>query len=71
MTKELCLQYEPDENIQRVFQKGLETLRLQIACFDMTSILIKPVQRIMKYPLILNELIKVIAILVTNFFFYA
>jgi hypothetical protein len=42
-----------------VFQKGVETLQHQIACFDMSSIIIKPVQRIMKYPLILNELFKV------------
>jgi hypothetical protein len=53
------LQYESVEEIQNLFKKGLETLRLQVACFDMSSILIKPVQRILKYPLILNELIKV------------
>lgn len=53
------LQYESVEEIQTLFNKGLETLRLQVACFDMGSILIKPVQRILKYPLILNELIKV------------
>lgn len=55
----LSLQYESVEEIQTLFKKGLETLRLQVACFDMGSILIKPVQRILKYPLILNELIKV------------
>ncbi|XP_068082525.1 dynamin-binding protein isoform X2 [Anabrus simplex] len=49
---------ESNEDIKRIFDKGLETLRYQIACFDMGSILIKPVQRILKYPLILNELIK-------------
>jgi hypothetical protein len=53
------LQYGSVEEIQNLFKKGLETLRLQVACFDMSSILIKPVQRILKYPLILNELIKV------------
>lgn len=42
-----------------VFSKGIETLRYQVACFDMSSILIKPVQRILKYPLILYELVKV------------
>ena len=62
----LFLQYESVEEIQSLFNKGLETLRYQFACFDMSSILIKPVQRILKYPLILNELIKVrIKILVT------
>lgn len=44
----------------KIFEKGVETLRLQVACFDMNSVLIKPVQRILKYPLILNELLKVI-----------
>jgi hypothetical protein len=42
-----------------MLQKGVETLQSQVACFNMGSILIKPVQRILKYPLILNELIKV------------
>ena len=36
----------------------METLRAEISCFNMGSILIKPVQRILKYPLILNELLK-------------
>ena len=30
----------------------------QVACFNMGSILIKPVQRILRYPLLLNELLK-------------
>lgn len=42
-----------------MLQKGVETLQSQVSCFNMGSILIKPVQRILKYPLILNELIKV------------
>ncbi|KAK7790783.1 hypothetical protein R5R35_000425 [Gryllus longicercus] len=54
----LLEKYESEQEVQKVFNKGLETLRYQIACFDMSSILIKPVQRILKYPLILNELIK-------------
>jgi len=54
----LLEKYESVEEIQSLFNKGLETLRYQVACFDMSSILIKPVQRILKYPLILNELIK-------------
>jgi len=53
------LQYENNEDIMKIFNKGIETLRRQVACFDMSSILIKPVQRILKYPLILYELIKV------------
>ncbi|KAL0099016.1 hypothetical protein PUN28_020219 [Cardiocondyla obscurior] len=54
----LLKKYENNEEIMKVFNKGIETLRRQIACFDMSSILIKPVQRILKYPLILYELIK-------------
>nr|CAD7260291.1 unnamed protein product [Timema shepardi] len=50
--------YESNPDIKAAFDKGLETLRYQIVCFDMSSILIKPVQRILKYPLIINELIK-------------
>ena len=41
-----------------MFPAGVETLKAQISCFNMGSILIKPVQRILKYPLILSELIK-------------
>ena len=46
-----------NEHLQ-VLQQGVETLRAEISCFNMGSILIKPVQRILKYPLILNELLK-------------
>ncbi|XP_077258973.1 rho guanine nucleotide exchange factor 38 [Temnothorax americanus] len=54
----LLKKYENNEEIMKVFNKGIETLRRQVACFDMSSILIKPVQRILKYPLILYELTK-------------
>ncbi|XP_076245277.1 rho guanine nucleotide exchange factor 37 isoform X2 [Calliopsis andreniformis] len=54
----LLKKYENNEEIMAVFNKGIETLRYKIACFDMSSILIKPVQRILKYPLILYELVK-------------
>ncbi|KMQ96659.1 dynamin-binding protein [Lasius niger] len=54
----LLKKYENNEEIMKVFNKGIETLRHQVACFDMSSILIKPVQRILKYPLMLYELIK-------------
>ncbi|XP_032683683.1 dynamin-binding protein-like isoform X2 [Odontomachus brunneus] len=54
----LLKKYENNEEIMKIFNKGIETLRHQIACFDMSSILIKPVQRILKYPLILYKLIK-------------
>ncbi|OAD59449.1 Dynamin-binding protein [Eufriesea mexicana] len=54
----LLKKYENNEEIMKVFNKGIETLRYKVACFDMSSILIKPVQRILKYPLILYELVK-------------
>ncbi|XP_012147954.1 rho guanine nucleotide exchange factor 38 [Megachile rotundata] len=54
----LLKKYETNEEIMTVFNKGIETLRYQVACFDMSSVLIKPVQRILKYPLILYELVK-------------
>lgn len=55
----LSFQYDDNKEIMTIFDKGIETLRYQVACFDMSSILIKPVQRILKYPLLLNELMKV------------
>ena len=42
----------------QVLQQGVDSFRAEISCFNMGSILIKPVQRILKYPLILNELLK-------------
>ncbi|XP_015609556.1 dynamin-binding protein [Cephus cinctus] len=54
----LLKKYEENREAMAIFEKGIETLRHQIACFDMSSILIKPVQRILKYPLMLYELIK-------------
>ncbi|KAJ8679503.1 hypothetical protein QAD02_015290 [Eretmocerus hayati] len=54
----LLQKYEDNREIMKIFEKGVETLRMQVACFDMNSVLIKPVQRILKYPLILNELTK-------------
>ncbi len=57
--EQLLEKYESTPEVHRLLQKGVETLQGQVACFNMGSILIKPVQRILKYPLILNELIKV------------
>ncbi|KAK3909021.1 Dynamin-binding protein, partial [Frankliniella fusca] len=56
----LCLleKYKAVPGIQAVFDKAMETLRYQVTCFNVGSVLIKPVQRLLKYPLILNELIK-------------
>ena len=37
----------------------LDKLREKMPVFDLCAFLIKPVQRVLKYPLLLNELIKV------------
>ena len=50
--------YEQDPEINRFFQRGLDQIRSKTNCFDIPSILIKPVQRLLKFPLMLNELIK-------------
>jgi hypothetical protein len=55
-------QYESLPSVTRVLEQGIQTLRQQIVCFNFGSVIIKPVQRIMKYPLILSELIKVFTI---------
>lgn len=39
--------------------KMLEKMRQKTVIFDLGALLIKPVQRILKYPLLLNELYKV------------
>lgn len=43
-----------------MLDEGIATLRNEIVCFNVGSVIIKPVQRILKYSLILGELIKVI-----------
>ena len=65
--EQLLEKYEQVPEVQKMLQKGVETLQSQVVCFNMGSILIKPVQRILKYPLMLNELIKVSNLI--NFFF--
>ena len=57
--EQLLEKYEQITDVQKLLQKSVESLQSQVVCFNMGSILIKPVQRILKYPLILNELIKV------------
>lgn len=53
------LQYETAPNTSQFLEQGVLKLRERIVCFNMGSVIIKPVQRILKYPLILSELIKV------------
>ena len=53
------IQYEDNSEIQAFFASKLDVVRQSSVVFDFGSILIKPVQRILKYPLLLNELLKV------------
>ena len=55
------LQYDENAEVQAYFKSRLDVIRQSMSVFDLGAILIKPVQRILKYPLLLNELIKVIA----------
>lgn len=53
------LQYESIPTKNQILEEGILTLKQHIICFNMGSVIIKPVQRMMKYPLMLNELNKV------------
>ena len=61
----LCLtclcwwQYEQHEEIRAWMEALVERLRDSHVVFDIGALLIKPVQRILKYPLLLSELSKV------------
>ena len=55
----MLTKYEGAPTTQKSLNQGLERIRNDVACFNLESILIKPVQRVLKYPLILNELLKV------------
>ncbi|XP_023239401.1 dynamin-binding protein-like [Centruroides sculpturatus] len=50
--------YEENQPMSNYLKHGVEIIQRQTNCFDLRSILIKPVQRILKYPLLLNELVK-------------
>uniref|UniRef100_A0A672JJT1 Dynamin-binding protein n=1 Tax=Salarias fasciatus TaxID=181472 RepID=A0A672JJT1_SALFA len=49
--------YEKDENVQRHVLECLERLRGKTNYINLGSFLIKPVQRVMRYPLLLMELL--------------
>lgn len=54
----LMEKYEDMPEIQDAFSKCLEKIREHTRCWDLSSFLIKPVQRVLKYPLLLSELLK-------------
>ncbi|XP_077861889.1 uncharacterized protein LOC102808854, partial [Saccoglossus kowalevskii] len=55
----LLEKYEDNPEIQEYINDGLAVVRQSTNCWDLASFLIKPVQRILKYPLLLNEMIRV------------
>ncbi|XP_059156460.1 dynamin-binding protein-like isoform X2 [Physella acuta] len=50
--------YNQQPEMREYFQDKLEQMREHTNVFDISGVLIKPVQRILKYPLLLNELLK-------------
>ena len=60
----LLFQYNQNSEIKEYIEKLLDELREKHVVFDLEALLIKPVQRILKYPLLLNALFKVRNILV-------
>ncbi|CAG5133338.1 unnamed protein product [Candidula unifasciata] len=50
--------YIDSSEINDYFNTKIEKMREQMNVFDVAGVLIKPVQRILKYPLLLNELLK-------------
>ena len=52
-------QYNQNSEIKEYIEKLLDELREKHVVFDLEALLIKPVQRILKYPLLLNALFKV------------
>lgn len=55
----MLLKYEENESVMEYINQLLDRLRQKTVVFDLGALLIKPVQRILKYPLLLNELFKV------------
>ncbi|XP_064477545.1 dynamin-binding protein-like [Ornithodoros turicata] len=54
----LWTKYMENPQTMQFLQAGVEQMQRETNCFDLPSVLIKPVQRILKYPLLINELEK-------------
>ncbi|XP_046555696.1 LOW QUALITY PROTEIN: dynamin-binding protein-like [Haliotis rubra] len=54
----LMEKYTDNVEVKEYFTRIITKLREQTNVFDLESLLIKPIQRILKYPLLLNELFK-------------
>ena len=54
-----CFQYREIPEACQYFAAKVEEMRRHTNIFDVEAMLIKPVQRILKYPLLLHELVKV------------
>ncbi|XP_054160708.1 dynamin-binding protein-like [Oppia nitens] len=54
----LYRRYESIPDARQYLMHGFDIMKERTNCFDIPSVLIKPVQRILKYPLLLNELHK-------------
>ncbi|CAL1529614.1 unnamed protein product, partial [Lymnaea stagnalis] len=50
--------YAENAEVSEYLKQRLERMREHMNVFDIAGVLIKPVQRILKYPLLLNELLK-------------
>ncbi|XP_055335656.1 dynamin-binding protein-like isoform X2 [Paramacrobiotus metropolitanus] len=54
----LLCQYKDIALLDEYMKRKVAEIRLRINCFDLASMFIKPLQRVLKYPLLLSELLK-------------
>ncbi|CAG8457020.1 23695_t:CDS:10 [Cetraspora pellucida] len=50
-------EFDHDDNVQGFLQKCKSQCNGRTTCWDITSLLIKPVQRVLKYPLLLHQIL--------------
>lgn len=55
----MWLQYKDHPVFIAYMNRKVAEIRLKTNCFDLASMFIKPLQRVLKYPLLLQELLKV------------